>query len=110
MMRERADLGLVTHLTVHELQRAADLNPWSSRPLEAEAAIATANKDRPRALRAVDEGLGRIPDEWILYLLKAKALGRSDPPAARRALARAKELNPSDPEIDEVANDLGVGS
>jgi uncharacterized protein (TIGR02679 family) len=25
MMRERADLGLVTHVTVHELQRAADL-------------------------------------------------------------------------------------
>jgi uncharacterized protein (TIGR02679 family) len=25
MLRERADLGLVTHLTVHELQRAADL-------------------------------------------------------------------------------------
>lgn len=25
MMRERADLGLVTHLTVHELQRAGDL-------------------------------------------------------------------------------------
>ena len=25
VMRERADLGLVTHLTVHELQRAADL-------------------------------------------------------------------------------------
>jgi uncharacterized protein (TIGR02679 family) len=25
MMRERADLGLVTHLTVHELRRAADL-------------------------------------------------------------------------------------
>lgn len=25
MMRERADLGLVTHLTVHELQRASDL-------------------------------------------------------------------------------------
>jgi uncharacterized protein (TIGR02679 family) len=25
MMRERADLGLATHLTVHELQRAADL-------------------------------------------------------------------------------------
>lgn len=27
MMRERADLGLVTHLTVHELQRAGDLAP-----------------------------------------------------------------------------------
>ena len=27
MMRERADLGLVTHLTVHELQRAGDLTP-----------------------------------------------------------------------------------
>ena len=25
MMRDRADLGLITHLTVHELQRAADL-------------------------------------------------------------------------------------
>jgi uncharacterized protein (TIGR02679 family) len=27
MMRDRSDLGLVTHLTVHELQRAADLTP-----------------------------------------------------------------------------------
>jgi uncharacterized protein (TIGR02679 family) len=27
MMRERAGLGLVTHLTVHELQRAGDLTP-----------------------------------------------------------------------------------
>jgi uncharacterized protein (TIGR02679 family) len=27
MMRERADLGLITHLTVHELQRAGELTP-----------------------------------------------------------------------------------
>jgi hypothetical protein len=32
MMRERADLGLVTHLTVHELQRSARHPARSSTP------------------------------------------------------------------------------
>lgn len=91
-----------------ELRRAADLNPWSSRPLETEAFIANENHDRPRALRAVDEGLQRIPHEWILYLLKAKALGRSDPVAARAALVRAKQLSPTEPEIDDLASALGI--
>jgi hypothetical protein len=93
-----------------DLRRAADLNPWSTRALEAEAVIATENHDRTRAIRAVDEGLERIPHEWLLYFLKAKAVGRSDPAAARSALARAKELNPTDPQIDELATALGVGS
>jgi hypothetical protein len=93
-----------------DLRRAADLNPWSTRALEAEAVIATENHDRTRAIRAVDEGLERIPHEWLLYFLKAKAVGRSDPAVARSALARAKELNPTDPQIDELATALGVGS
>ena len=90
------------------LQRAADLNPWSSRPLAAEAVIATANRDRPRALRSISDGLHRTPDEWILYFLKAKAYGTSNPAGARRALVRARELNPHDPEIDDLAGRLGV--
>lgn len=54
MMRERADLGLITHLTVHELHRAADL----TRPGEiihacenpqVLQALASAGLDRPLA-------------------------------------------------------------
>jgi hypothetical protein len=90
------------------LQRAADLNPWSSRPLAAEAVIATANRDRPRALRSISDGLHRTPDDWILYFLKAKAYGTSNPAGARRALVRARELNPHDPDIDDLAGRLGV--
>jgi hypothetical protein len=52
--------------------------------------------------------LHRTPDDWILYFLKAKAYGTSNPAGARRALVRARELNPHDPDIDDLAGRLGV--
>jgi hypothetical protein len=90
------------------LDNAADLNPWSSRALEAKADIAIANGDRSIALSAVNDGIDRTPDDWILYFLRAQAQGTSDLAGARQSLARAKQLSPNDPQIDELAKKLGV--
>jgi O-Antigen ligase len=91
-----------------DLDNAADLNPWSSRPLEAKAGIAIANGDRAVALSAIDEGIERTPDDWLLYYQRAQAQGTADRAGARVSLARARELSPNDPEIDELAGKLGV--
>ena len=92
-----------------DLDNAADLNPWSSRALEAKAAIALANGDRPVALSAIAEGIERTPDDWILYYQRAQAQGTADPAGARQSLARAKQLSPHDPQIDALAKKLGMG-
>jgi O-Antigen ligase len=91
-----------------DLDNAADLNPWSSRALEAKAGIAVANGDREVALSAIDEGIKRTPDDWILYFIRARAQGASDRAGAAQSLARAKQLSPHDPQIDELAKKLGV--
>jgi hypothetical protein len=91
-----------------DLDRAADLNPWSSRPLAAESALAEEVGDHKRALSSIDDAISRSRDDWHLYLQQAKVLGKGDLPAAAAALARARELNPQGPEIDELAGDLGI--
>jgi hypothetical protein len=91
-----------------DLDNAADLNPWTSRPLEAKAAIANANGDRAVALSAVDEGIKRTPKDWLLYYLKAQAQGKTDLAGASESLARAHELSPNDPEIGALGKRLGV--
>jgi len=91
-----------------DLDNAADLNPWSSRALEAKAGIAIANGDSQLALSATDEGIKRTPDDWLLYYLRAQAQGSADLAGARQSLARAKLLSPHDPEIDDLARKLGI--
>jgi hypothetical protein len=92
-----------------DLDRAADLNPWSSQPLAAKASIAETAGDEPTALRAINDAIERTPEEWILYWQKAKVLARSNPAAARAALAQARARNPTGPEIDQLDAQLGVG-
>jgi O-Antigen ligase len=92
----------------NDLDNAADLNPWSSRALEAKADIALANGDREIALSATDEGIDRTPDDWLVYFIRAQAQGASDRAGAAQSLARAKQLNPHNPQIDELAKKLGV--
>lgn len=91
-----------------DLDNAADLNPWSSRPLEAKAAIANANGDRALALRTVEDGIGRTPKDWLLYYLKAQAQGRADLAGATQSLAKARQLSPNDPEIEALGKKLGI--
>jgi hypothetical protein len=60
------------------------------------------------ALSAIDEGIERTPDDWLLYFQRAQAQGTADRAGARESLARARELSPNDPEIDDLAAKLGV--
>jgi hypothetical protein len=92
-----------------DLDRASDLNPWSNQPLAAKASIAQAAGDEPTALRAINDAIERTPDQWSLYWQKAKILAKSNPAAARAALAQARVRNPTGPEIKELALQLGVG-
>jgi tetratricopeptide (TPR) repeat protein len=91
-----------------DLDRAADLNPWSSRPLAAESDIAAQLGERSRALESIGDAIGRSPDDWLLYLQQARVLGRENLQAARVALARARHLNPRGPEIGALAGSLGI--
>ena len=85
-----------------DLERAADLNPFSSRPLASEAVIAEGAGDRERALSALADAQDRQPDEWTLYLLEARVLEGTDPARAAAAVARARELNPNGSEIEKL--------
>jgi len=91
-----------------DLRRAADLDPLTSVPLIGEAVIASDEADRERALSALDEAEGRTPDDWQPYYLEAKLLAKADPARARIAGARARELNPLDPDVEELAQSLGL--
>jgi O-Antigen ligase len=91
-----------------DLEKAADLNPLSDRPLAAEAVIAEDAGDRQRALAALDEAEKRVPEEWTLYYLEARVLAPIDPAGARRALGEAQALNPRGEEVVELAEELGI--
>lgn len=93
-----------------DLELAADLNPWSARPLAAEAVIAEGAGEPQRALGALSQAQQRHPDEWTLYFLEARVLEDIDPLAARRAIERARELNPIGPEIDSLEKRISAGS
>ena len=90
-----------------DLALAADLNPFSDRPLVAEAVIAEEAGDPQRALRALSEAQDRQPDEWTLYYLEARILAQIDPAGAAGALRRAGELNPRGEEVEALEESLG---
>jgi hypothetical protein len=91
-----------------DLERAADLNPWSAQPLAAQSVIAQKTGDDAKALAAIDDAIERTPRDWLLYQLKAMVLVRADPAGARRALDQARRLNPIGPEIDGLLKRLGL--
>jgi O-Antigen ligase len=93
-----------------KLDDAADLDPLSEKPLEAEAVIAESAGEPQHALAALSEAQDRNPTEWSLYYLQARVLAPTDPVGARDALARALELNPYGPEILELGRQLNSGA
>jgi len=92
-----------------ELDLAADLNPFSDRPLATEAVIAEEAGEPQRALAALSEAQSRQPEEWTLYYLEARVLAEFDSAGAQRALAQAKALNPAGPEIAELEEGIASG-
>jgi hypothetical protein len=91
-----------------DLRRAADLNPLTSFPLIGEAFIAQEEGDTRRALSALDEAESRNPDDWEAYYTEAQLLKQSDPARAKAALARARQLNPLDEDVQGLTEELAT--
>jgi Flp pilus assembly protein TadD len=79
------------------LDRAASLDPFSSRPASLEGSIALRFGDLARADRAFAQVLERVPDDQYATLERgAIASARGDDARARVLLARAAALAPRD--------------
>jgi hypothetical protein len=93
-VRDGAEKGADLTAAYADLERAADLNPWSPAPLIKEGELAEAAGEPQRGLAALAEAQERKPEDWTAYYLEARILAQIDPAAARRALDEAERLNP----------------
>jgi hypothetical protein len=98
------DRGLETWQSDREaayeaLDRAASLNPFDMEPLLIKGAIAAKFGSGRLALSAFEEAAERVPESYAPHYFIGEQLLRVDPARARRQLARARRLNPLDPEI-----------
>ena len=92
---DRADPVTVTR----HARKAASWTPWSSEPLRLEADAALEQGLFARARRLYRQAIDKDPNNWELWL----NLGLASNGAARgHALARARELNPLDPQLEQL--------
>jgi O-Antigen ligase len=80
-------------------KRAARLQPWSAEPWRARGEAELARGEVERAQESFREGIDRDDGDWELWLDLALA---SEGAERERALARAEELNPRAPDIEEL--------
>jgi hypothetical protein len=81
-----------------EAKAARAVQPWAAAPRLQLALVEELEGDLGAALRATGEALERSPEDWRLWLVEARLRTKSgDVRAARRALARARALNPRSP-------------
>jgi hypothetical protein len=82
--------------------------PWSATPLLLRAEAQLATHRLAAARRDFGRAVAKDPRDWTLWFGLAQV---SDGEAARRALVRARELNPRSPEITEyLAANPSVGA
>lgn len=78
-----------------DARRARSIQPWAAEPHLQLALLAERTKDLTTANREVDEALERAPDDWRAWVVALRLRTKADDaPAARVALARARELAP----------------
>jgi O-antigen ligase len=80
-------------------RRAARLQPWSSEPWRVRGEAQLERGELARARESFREGLSRDDGDWELWLDLALA---SEGAARREAFARAEQLNPRDPDLEEL--------
>ena len=77
---------------------ARQLQPWAASPYLQIAQVQEAAGNYPAAREAIDSAIARDPDNWRLWLAKARIETLAGAIAeARRSLSHAKELNPRSP-------------
>jgi hypothetical protein len=92
-----------------DLDRARSLNPLSIDPILAEGAIARADGDRRRAIRAFGEAAEERPQEWAAHYLLAQLYARGSPRLAREQIAIAHRQDPHNPDVAALRERLSKG-
>jgi hypothetical protein len=96
--------------TLARLERASDLDPLSAEPLLAKGLIAQRLGLPAVARDALQRATDREPQNWFAHFELALVEGASGHPAAAQAsLMRAAALNPRQPLIQLVREDLAAG-
>jgi O-antigen ligase len=93
------ELALAEEGSDRSARRAARLQPWSAEPWRARGEAQLARGEVGRARASFLEGIERDDGDWELWLDLALA---SEGAERERALARAADLNPRAPELDEL--------
>ncbi len=83
---------------------AVALQPWAAEPRLQLALVKEADGSPQEAVEAVAEATERAPDDWRMWLARARIEVRAgDVQGGLRSLARARELNPRSPVFAEGA-------
>jgi tetratricopeptide (TPR) repeat protein len=98
-----------------DLQGAADdaraaiaLEPWASEPRLQLALVQESAADFPEANETIREAIERSPDDWHLWLVRARiATLDSNLDEANEAFDRARSLNPRGPVFTDLTGPLG---
>jgi hypothetical protein len=96
--------------SLHRLDRAAELNPLSAEPLLAKGVLAQRVGRYDVAITALEDAAEREPENWFIHFelgLALAAQGREQ--AALENLREARRLNPLQPVIGEVTEQLRAG-
>ena len=77
---------------------ARDLQPWASSPYLQLALVQESAGDVPAATASIEQALARDSRDWRRWLVATRLQTKAGAiVAARRSLARARELNPRSP-------------
>ena len=86
-----------------ELRSSARWNPLDADPLVIRASIESREGESAAAIADLGNAIGREPDNFEAHLLLARQLASGEPAAAKEELARARELNPTDPAVEKLS-------
>ena len=85
-----------------DARSAIKIEPWAAGPRLQLALVEELAGDLPAANREVSEAIDRAPDNWQLWFVRTRLDVKSgDIDGARRALERARELNPRAPFLSQ---------
>jgi hypothetical protein len=90
-----------------DARAAIALEPWSAAPRAQVALLQESAGDLRGADRSIREAIERSPDDWSLWLVRARiATHEGQLAEARRALAESRRLNPRAPVFNSLSGPL----
>jgi hypothetical protein len=98
--RAETNAATSTEDALHDLDKAAQLNPFATEPLVVRSTILQLEERPTAALNAAGEATERAPESWAAWLVLASARRAvGDRAASGTALDRAARLNPRAPQL-----------